>query len=132
MANEGGSVDDDAEGSNNNDGGVIGAVSDVADEDAAAGNGAFGGGANVGIDVGVVGINVGDAVAAGKSFFAGGAGNGLLTSGRDVTGVGLDTAAAACAFALGFRRGRLEGFGRADSVVTHCDVDFSMSRPISQ
>ena len=103
MANEGGSVDDEAEGYNNNGGGVTGAVSDVADEDAAAGGFLFGGGANAG----VAGKEVGDAGAAGNGFFAGGACNGLLAPVRDVNGVGLDPAAAACAFALGFLRSRL-------------------------
>ena len=106
MANEGGSVDDAAEADESAGHGVIGVVgvgSDVLDEDAAAGGFLSGGGANVG----VVGNEVGDAGAAGNGFFAGGACNGLFTPVRDVNGVGLDPAAAACAFALGFLRSRL-------------------------
>ena len=123
MSNEGGSIDDDAEADESAGHGVIGVIgvgSDVADADAAAGNGVFGGGANVG----VVGKIVGDAGAAGNGFFAGGADN---------TGVGVDTAAAAFAFALGFRRGRSGDFGSADSVgfSTYCDVVFPTNRPIS-
>ena len=122
-ANEGVSTDDDAEADETAGAGVIGVIgvgSDVAAADAAAGNGVFGGGANVA----GVGTDVADADAAGNGFFAGGA---------DVTGVGADTAAAACAFALGFRRGRSGDFGSADSVgfSTYCDVVFSTNRPIS-
>ena len=52
MANEGGSIDDDAEADESAGHGVIGVIgvgSDVEDADAAAGNGVFGGGANVGV-----------------------------------------------------------------------------------
>ena len=73
MSNEGGSIDDDAEADESAGHGVIGVIgvgSDVADADAAAGNGVFVGGANVG----VVGKNVGDAGAAANGFFASSAG----------------------------------------------------------